>query len=141
MTAGVAAGYGYDNISPVFGERLPAVRDRLRSSGVEPGICIAQYDWPDDNGQVIVHLGFDIGNQSLDGNEEVHVVDLPAVTVASAIHRGPMVDFGDTFEAVVRWIEANGYQIADRSRELYLESNADDPSRLVTELQLPVGRA
>jgi effector-binding domain-containing protein len=140
-TTGVAAGYGYSNINPVFEEHLPVVWRRVVESGVEPGPCVAHYDWPDDSGHVVVHLGFDIGDQSLADNDDVRVVELPAVEVASTIHRGPLVDIADTFEAVVRWIEASGYRIADRSREVYLEWDPEDPTRSVTELQLPIARA
>ena len=140
-TTGVAAGYGHDNINPVFEERLPVVWRRVVESGIEPGTCVAHYDWPDDSGHVVVHLGFDIGDQSLTENDDVRVVELPAVEVASAIHRGPLVDITDTFEAVVRWIETSGYRIADRSRELYLEWDPEDPAKRVTELQLPIARA
>jgi effector-binding domain-containing protein len=125
----------------VFEARLPVVRRRMVESGIEPGICIAHYDWPDDSGDVVVHLGFDIGDQSFKDDNDVRVVVLPAVEVASAIHRGSLVDITDTFEAVVRWIEANGYQIADRSRELYLEWDPEDPARSVTELQVPIAPA
>jgi DNA-binding transcriptional MerR regulator/predicted transcriptional regulator YdeE len=137
---GTAAGYGNNNIGPVFEAWLPVVQARLMASGVDPGTCVAHYDWPDDDGHVVVHLGFDIGDQSLEDSEDVRVVELPTVEVASAIHRGPMVDIVDTFEAVVRWIEAGGYRIADRSRELYLEWDADDSTRCITELQLPIVR-
>jgi DNA-binding transcriptional MerR regulator len=140
-TSGVAPGYGHDNISPVFRERLPTVSQRLTEAGLQSGICVAHYDWPDERGDVTVHLGFDIGDQSLTDTDDVRVVELPALEVAATIHEGPMIDISDTYEALVRWIESSGYQISDRSRELYLESNPDKPADNVTELQLPVARA
>jgi effector-binding domain-containing protein len=73
-------------------------------------------------------------------SDDVRVVELAGVEVASAIHRRPMVEIVDTFEAIVRWIEASGYRIADRSRELYLAWDADDYTRSITELQLPIIR-
>jgi DNA-binding transcriptional MerR regulator len=140
-TTGVAAGYGYENIGPVFEERLPAVWRHVVESGIEPGICVAHFDWPDDAGRVVVHLGFDIGDQPLTEVDDVRVGELPGVEVASTIHRGSLVDFSGTFEAVVRWIDASGHRIADRSRELYLEWDPEDPAKNVTELQLPIARA
>jgi hypothetical protein len=86
------------------------VRDRLHVAGIKAGICVAYYDWPDDVGDVVVHLGFDITDQSLADDEDVRVVEVPSVEVASAIHRGALNDITDTFEAVVRWIEDNGLQ-------------------------------
>jgi hypothetical protein len=139
-TNGVAPGYGHANIGPVFQERLPVVWARLVESGLEPGPCLAYYDWPDDAGCVVVHLGFDVGDAEVPEDDEVRVVELPVAEVASTLHRGRLDGISDTFEAVVRWIDANGYRIADRSRELTLEWDEQDPSKNVVELQLPVER-
>ena len=139
-TRGVAGGFGHSNIGPVFEERLPVVWQRLIDNGIQPGTCVAYYDWPDEDGRVVVHLGFDIGDQSLSEDADVGVVELPVVDVASALHRGPLDDIGETYEAVVRWIDEHGYRIADRSRELTLEWDPQDPAQNIVELQLPIGR-
>jgi hypothetical protein len=139
-TTGVATGYGYENINPVFQERLPIVWERLVERAIEPGMCVAYYDGPDDGGRVVVHLGFAIADQPLTEDDDVRAVELPTVEVASAIHRGPLGGITDTYEAVVQWIGDNGYRIADRSRELYLEWDPQDPTKSITELQLPIGR-
>jgi DNA-binding transcriptional MerR regulator len=140
-TTGVAPGYGHENIGPIFRDRLPAVWLRLHDAGVEPGKSVAYYDWPDDDGRVVVHLGFDIGDQPLPDGDDLRAVELAIVEVASALHHGPLDGISDTFEAVVRWIDGNGYLIAGDSRELYLEWDEQDPSKNVTELQLPIRRA
>ena len=44
----------------------------------------------------------------------------------------------EVYEALVRWIEDSGYELAGRSRELYHEWHEDQPERHVTELQLPI---
>ena len=48
---------------------------------------------------------------------------------------------GEAHEAVLRWIEANGYRIVGSDREIYLYNTMpirlDDPS-YVTEIQYPV---
>ena len=56
------------------------------------------------------------------------------------IHRGPMDDVVPVYESLVRWIDDSGYEVAGRSRELYLEFIEDDYSRNVTELQMPITR-
>src|SRR5207253_10029525 len=78
-TTVVASGFGYDNIHPVFEERLPIVWERMADTAIEPGMRVAYYDWPDDNGHVVVHLGFDIGDQPLTDTDDVRIVELPAV--------------------------------------------------------------
>lgn len=138
VTDGTAPGYGPDNIGPVFDSRLPVVSEHLVTRGVQPGISVGYFDWPDDEGRVVCHLGFEIGDQKLPDTDDVRVVELPAVPVASVLHRGPMESFTDTFLAVVHWIDANGYEIADRSRELYHKVTRDDPDATIVELQIPV---
>jgi effector-binding domain-containing protein len=38
----------------------------------------------------------------------------------------------------MRWLDDSGYQLAGRSRELYHEWHEGDPSRNITELQIPI---
>jgi effector-binding domain-containing protein len=140
-TIGVAPTYGYANVHPVFEERLPTVWNRLLEAGVRPGMHLAYFEWPEDDGRIAVHMGFEIGDQRLEDTDEVRTVELPSVEVAAAIHRGPLTDFTDTFQETVRWIETSGYHIAGCSRELYLAWDPHDPSKQVTELQMPIARA
>jgi effector-binding domain-containing protein len=73
------------------------------------------------------------------GRMRVH--ELPAATMAATVHHGSYSTIGDAHEAIVRWIEANGYQIVGPDREINLHNSApirlDDPS-YVTEVQYPV---
>jgi DNA-binding transcriptional MerR regulator len=73
------------------------------------------------------------------GRMRVH--ELPAATVAATIHHGPYNTIGDAHEAVLKWLEANGYQVAVPDREINIYNampiRRDDPS-YVTEIQYPV---
>jgi DNA-binding transcriptional MerR regulator len=137
----VAPGYGNENIGPLFDEHVPGLRARLAAADVQPGRFVAHYEWPDDEGNVLVHLGFEIGEQPFDGDDDIAVERLPVVEVASALHRGAPVDISDTFTGLVRWIEASGYRIVERSREITLEWAADDSPTNVIEVQLPIAAA
>jgi effector-binding domain-containing protein len=44
------------------------------------------------------------------------------------------------FETLIRWSTDSGYTWADPTRELYHEWHNEDPTRHVTELQLPITR-
>jgi DNA-binding transcriptional MerR regulator len=74
-------------------------------------------------------------------SERVRVYDLPPITVASTIHSGAFNRFREAYDALGRWIEANGYRIAGAPREVYLHTNQpmrqDDESN-VTEIQFPI---
>jgi DNA-binding transcriptional MerR regulator len=74
----------------------------------------------------------------------MHVHELPATMVAAAVHYGSYNTISKAHEAVLKWIEANGYRIVGPDREIYLYNshpiNHDDPS-YVTEIQYPVEKA
>ncbi len=75
--------------------------------------------------------------------ERVKVYEMPAVTVASTIHSGAFSRFREAYDALGRWIETNGYQIAGAPREVYLHTNQpvrQDDEGNVTEIQFPVTR-
>jgi len=61
-------------------------------------------------------------------------------SMACTIHSGSYESLHQTYIGMMRWIEANSYRICGPNREIYLRSMADinDPSGLVTEVQIPV---
>lgn len=136
-----APGYGPENLAPAFAELLPAVLAHLDRAGARPGISVAHYEMPNDDGSVVIHAGFDIGDQTVADDGAVRVVELPIVDVASIVHHGAMDDIETTYGALVGWIEDSGYQLAGRSRELYLEWHDADSPKNVTELQMPITRS
>lgn len=74
-------------------------------------------------------------------SNRVKVRSLPGEQMASAIHRGPYQTLNETVQAIVQWIEENGYRISGPDRELYLvpgrNGSQTDPET-VTEVQFPV---
>jgi DNA-binding transcriptional MerR regulator/predicted transcriptional regulator YdeE len=72
------------------------------------------------------------------------VEELPASLMAATIHHGSYNTIGQAHEAILKWVEANGYRIVGPDREVYLYNatpiRQDDPS-YVTELQYPVEKA
>jgi DNA-binding transcriptional MerR regulator/predicted transcriptional regulator YdeE len=71
----------------------------------------------------------------------MRVEELPACTMAAAVHHGSYNTIGAAHEAILRWIEANRYRIVGPDREIYLYNampiRLDDPT-YVTEIQYPV---
>ncbi len=81
---------------------------------------------------------------SASGNARVKVRELPAVeTMASVVHKGPFNTINGAYDALMTWVQANGYRIAGANLEIYLQTGSggqvrqDDPS-YVTEIQFPV---
>ena len=79
-------------------------------------------------------------NGSLRDSEQVKVETLPAVEMmASVIHHGSFSTMNQAYNAILKWIETNGYQICGPNRELNLEyERGGDQSKFVTKLQFPV---
>ncbi len=139
----VAGGLSHADIGAAFGRLLPQVVAHLESVGAKPGISVACYE--DEGGtaiegEIVLHAGFDVGEQDVPDSERVQVVDLPIVEVAAAIYRGGDDGIVSAWEALVRWIEDSGYRLIGDCRELYHEWHDDDPSRNVMELQQPIAR-
>lgn len=63
------------------------------------------------------------------------------VTMATVVHKGPFISIGEAYTAIIKWIEANDYQINGPTREVYLRpatnGSQTDPET-VTEIQFPV---
>jgi effector-binding domain-containing protein len=79
---------------------------------------------------------------NLRASDRVKVYDLPAVaTMASVVHKGAFTGLHQAYNAMMQWIQANGYRIAGPDREIYLKTGMpvrqNDPS-YVTEIQIPV---
>jgi len=135
-----AAGFGPEHLGPVFATLVPAVAGHLGSIGTAPGMAVAYYDEPAEDGAVVVHCGFAVGDSAVADDAVITVVDLPVVEVASVLHRGSMDTVSATYEGLFRWVDECGYRPIAPSRELYLEWRDDDESANLTELQLPVTR-
>ena len=89
----------------------------MESVGAKPGISVACYE--DEGGaalegEIVLHAGFDVGDQDVPDGGQVQVVDLPIVEVAAAIYRGGDDGIVAAWEALVRWIEDSGYRLSRR---------------------------
>ena len=76
------------------------------------------------------------------GNDRIKVYDLPMIaTVASVVYHGAFNALSQAYNALMQWIQTNGYRICGSTREIYLKSgeppSQDDPS-YVAEIQIPV---
>jgi DNA-binding transcriptional MerR regulator/effector-binding domain-containing protein len=68
---------------------------------------------------------------------------IPEVPKAAClIHKGPYSTLGKSYAILVRWIEENGYELADNMRESYHDGiwNQEDPNQWITEIQAPIRR-
>jgi len=155
--AAIADNYAASTLDQVIRPLRSALTRRMDKAGVRPdGPALAWYDtrpgYEPRSGQVTetvtVHAAFPV---SLDAASpeadrigpgrasDFAIADLPgAGTAATIVHHGPMAEVGTSFEALARWIDANGYSSTGLVREVFLDSPADAPEQWVTELQVPI---
>ena len=105
-------------------------------NGEVTGACIAVWYTPVDattneDVEAAVPLKAPIAS-----NERVVVHDLPQANVAAVVHQGDFRNFMQSYQALLAWIEANGYRQVGPFRELY--HNMDDTNNVTVEVQFPV---
>jgi effector-binding domain-containing protein len=91
---------------------------------------------------VDAEAGFLFENEVQAGNG-VQVHELPEATVASTVHHGSYRRLPDAYDALMRWVPGNGYQVTGPVRELYLKLNQpvrQDDESYITEIQAPVSK-
>ncbi|WP_303868493.1 MerR family transcriptional regulator [Acetobacterium wieringae] len=59
---------------------------------------------------------------------------------ACVLHKGPYDGFPKAYNAILKWVENNGYEITDNPRESYIDGawNKDSAEDWLTEIQFPV---
>jgi DNA-binding transcriptional MerR regulator len=127
-----------DAVEDAFNELEAHVRDLGRRAYRPPGALPSQRE-------IFVPVTGPIAE-----TDRISYRRLPAVRVASVIHRGPYDGVAGARQALLRWVEASGLEPAGPMRTLYLQFGADASLRLppgwvversadlVTELQQPV---
>lgn len=128
----------YSDVGQLFGE-LCAYLGRYSSGGMSAVIYHDEgYKERDVDVEAVTFLTAPIPT-----SERVRVYEIPELTVVSTVHSGAFSRFNEAYDALVRWIEANGYQIAGPGREIFLHTNypvRQDDEGNVTEVQLVVAR-
>ncbi len=140
----------------VFGPTLSGmftqVGDYLNGQDVKPvgpGIALYHADrlvQPDsERGEPDIETALPIAGPMPDG-DGITVRQMPQTQVAYTVHRGSFAGLLAAKQAIVAWVEANGYQHAGPICEVYLhfdddhQANQDSPHH-ITEIQLPVTKA
>jgi len=148
--AAIADNYAAETLDQVIRPLQSALTSRMDAAGVRPdGPALAYYDtsagYEPRSGPVAetvtVHAAFPVGPEAARAGDFA-IAELPgAGTAATIVHHGPMEEVGTSFEALARWIDANGYTSTGLVREVFLDSPADAPEQWVTELQVPIQNA
>ena len=138
-----------DGIQYMF-EELERYVARFEARADKPPMTIyhdPEYRDRDIDAEVVVPL-----KTAIPGNEEIRVVEMPRITKAACVvHTGSYAAIYQAYNALLGWIEANGYRMMGPIREVYLSYSAEglgfelpptylanDSNQFVTELQLEI---
>ena len=82
--------------------------------------------------QAVENIGIEV-----DG---VKFLEIPEVEVVSIYHKGSYSNLRESYDIILKFIEANGYQIIDNVRECYIDGcwNKENEEDYLTEIQFPV---
>lgn len=94
---------------------------------------------PPDEDPTEIEVGFPVAAPFSD-RDGVLGVEVPAMMVAAAVHRGPYDEVGPVYQTVWAWIQEHGHAGVGAPREVYLNSPADvaSPEEYLTEIQFPI---
>jgi len=141
-----------DRITYMFDE-LERYVDRFNARADKPPMSIYHDpEYRDENidAEVVVPLKF-----AIPGTDVFKVIEMPRLSqVACVVHKDNYVTLYQAYNALLGWIEANGYRMRGPIREVYLSFSADGlgfdlpptylakkPGRFVTELQLEIEKS
>jgi effector-binding domain-containing protein len=134
---------GIEKLGDTFDRLFEALEGYVGRHGRAAGPHIAIYH-DSGTGPRMVDMSVELaipfeGSAVSDG--EVRVYHLPRVDeMVCVVHRGPFERIGHAYDALLDWVEQNGYRLAGPSREVYLDCGEGDSSRYTTEVQFPVAR-
>ena len=131
----------YGDIGQLYGEIFKHLGKKFIFKPAGPMMMIchdSEYKERDCDIEAIVPI-----SKNISGSDRVKVYELPAIEAACIIHKGPYETISEAYNAIMPWIESNGYQIAGPDRELYFTDprKVKNPSENITEIQFPVTKA
>jgi len=78
--------------------------------------------------------------EPIPSNDRITVHELPQVEVAAVVYQGDMKDFMQGYQAVLTWIETNGYEVTGPFREVYHKFEGEQTDDVMIEIQFPVAK-
>jgi effector-binding domain-containing protein len=128
----------YGDIGKLYGEIFKHLGKKFVFKPAGP-VMMMCHDNEYKESNVDIEAAVPIGKK-ISGSDRVKVYELPGIEAASIIYKGPYENISEAYNAIMAWIQSNGYQIAGPDRELYFTdpANVKKPEDNVTEVQFPV---
>jgi DNA-binding transcriptional MerR regulator len=112
-------------------------KNMTRVSGA-PITIYNEYEYKEKNVDIEVSLPI---KSEFAVKKPITIRELPGEDqVAYVIHKGKYEELSKAYNALMTWIEKNGYEIANFSRQIYLRGSGEEknPDNFITEVQLPI---
>lgn len=129
----------FASIGILFGDLMGPLMGRARFAGPTLAIYHDQ-EFKESNPDVEVAIPIEGG---LPEGVPAKARELPGGEMACLIHKGPYETIGESYNALMAWLEPNGMRITGPVRESYIHGPGDsqNPAEYVTEIQIPVAKA
>jgi effector-binding domain-containing protein len=129
---------------PAIGALYPKVAERMGPRMAQVGISVAiwhdtEHKDSDHDAEAGFTLRGDVGPVA-----GVSIYDLPETTAACTVHNGAYQRLSEAYDALLKWVSENGYEVAGPIREMYVHMTKpvrQDDESYVTEIQVPVRKA
>jgi effector-binding domain-containing protein len=128
---------------PSIGKLYPRLFEELGPAMAQMTRCVALWHDPEHKeSDVDAEAGVYL-QSSVEPTGRIRVYELPPCTAASIIYAGSYQRLPEAYDALLRWVSSNGYQVAAPIREIYLHNTTpvrQDDESYVTEIQVPVSK-
>ncbi|MCL2567986.1 MAG: MerR family transcriptional regulator [Oscillospiraceae bacterium] len=134
--------HAYFNLIPEIGATIAAKYPDLKCA--TPEYCFISYPDGEYTEETVIHIEFcEAVDKPYPDFDDITFKQIPACTVVSVMHKGPYTDLPKAYAFACKWIEENGYTIADSPRENYIDGiwNQESEANWLTELQIPITKA
>ncbi len=125
------------DLPQVFGRAYGALMQYLGELGEQPaGMPYAAY-FNMDMQNLDLEIGFPVAHK-IAGKGEIQPSEFPGGKLASTVHIGPYDQVGPAYDALMKWIGAQGYQAAEVAYEIYYSGPETPPHEIKTEILFPL---
>lgn len=129
----------YDELFSLMPE-MGAEMERLGCRCALPEYCFTHYLEPGFRDEHILIETCEAVTEKKEDSALVKFRELPEITAACIFHKGSYSNFSESYAAILRFIEENGYEICGNIRENYIDGiwNKDREEDWLSEIQIPV---
>ena len=129
----------YDRLFEVM-PKMGAIMESVGCECAVPEYCFTNYlESGYKNEDILVEICESV-TAAKEEREGLYFRTLPEIQAACIFHKGSYGTFSESYEAVLKYIEENGYEIAGAIRESYIDGvwNKDDEDEWLSEIQVPI---